>query len=250
MISWRLRHVLVRLEPVLWVIAILCLTWVAWNAARQRAAQRAYEVAMAGSDLPTWSGMPRGGEAARDDEPQDKPPRPGPGAAIGRLEISRLGLSAMVAEGDDEGTLETAVGHLPDTPLPWEEGNSALAGHRDSFFRPLQTVRTGDAIVLSTPRGRIEYRVRRTTIVQPDELWVLDPAPDVQLTLITCYPFWYVGAAPKRYIVHATKVRQASVDPSGGRGAGASASGRHARAGRRRPLRGTSSSGPAPSTPF
>src|SRR6185312_15261242 len=97
-----------------------------------------------------------------------------PPVPIGRLEIPRIGLSVIVAEGDDENTLKVAVGHLSDTPLPWQEGNTALAGHRDTFFRPLRRIRTGDQIDLATRHGTFRYRVTRVTIVNPGELWVLD----------------------------------------------------------------------------
>jgi sortase A len=130
--------------------------------------------------------------------------------SIGRLEIPRIGLSAVVAEGDDEHTLKIAVGHLPDTPLPWQEGNAALAGHRDTFFRPLRRISVGDDIRLSTPRGDIRYRVTRRTVVDPEELWVLDASSGAALTLITCYPFDFVGPAPRRFVVHAERLRDAS----------------------------------------
>lgn len=128
------------------------------------------------------------------------------GAAIGRLKIPRLGLSVVVAAGDDEKTLRVAAGHLPDTPLPWQDGNSAVAAHRDSFFRPLRRIRTGDYIRLETARGVFEYRVTRQMIVEPDDLWVLDPSPTAALTLITCYPFDFVGSAPRRFVVQAQRL--------------------------------------------
>lgn len=133
-------------------------------------------------------------------------------APIGRLEIPRIGLSAMVAEGDDEKTLKVAIGHLPDTPLPWQVGNSALAGHRDSFFRPLRHIQVGDDIRLATAHGTLRYRVTRHTVVDPEDLWVLDPSPTAALTLITCYPFDFVGPAPRRFVVHAERI--ASADES------------------------------------
>ena len=132
------------------------------------------------------------------------------GAPIGRLKIPRLGLDVVVAEGDDEKTLKVGVGHLPDTPLPWQQGNSALAGHRDSFFRPLRDIQVGDDIHLTTAHGTLRYRVTRHTAVDPSELWVLDPSPTAALTLITCYPFDYVGPAPRRFIVHAERVANVS----------------------------------------
>jgi sortase A len=127
------------------------------------------------------------------------------GSAIGSLDIPRLGLSAMIAEGDDDATLKVAIGHLPDTPLPWQAGNSALAGHRDTFFRPLQHVRVGDELRVSTLHGTFLYRVRETTVVGPSDVWILDATEQPTLTLITCYPFRYVGKAPRRFIVRAER---------------------------------------------
>ena len=129
---------------------------------------------------------------------------------IGRLDIPRIGLSVVVAEGDHEQTLNVAVGHLPDTPLPWQEGNTALAGHRDTFFRPLRRIQAGDEIRFATRRGTFRYRVIRHTVVEPDELWVLDASSAAALTLITCYPFDFVGPAPRRFIVHAERIGNAS----------------------------------------
>ena len=125
---------------------------------------------------------------------------------IGRLVIPRLGLSVIVAEGDDAETLNVAVGHLPDTPLPWQEGNTALAGHRDTFFRPLRRVKAGDEIRFETANGTFHYRVTRLSVVDPEDLWVLDASPGAALTLITCYPFDFVGPAPRRFVVHAERV--------------------------------------------
>jgi sortase A len=145
-----------------------------------------------------------------------------PSAPVGRLEIPRIGLSAVVAEGDDEKTLEVAVGHLSDTPLPWHEGNSALAGHRDSFFRRLRHIKVGDEIRFATWHGTFRYRVTRHTVVDPDELWVLDASPTAALTLITCYPFDFVGPAPARFVVHAERMANAdhSVQMSAAEGDG------------------------------
>jgi LPXTG-site transpeptidase (sortase) family protein len=132
---------------------------------------------------------------------------------IGRLEIPRIGLSAVVMEGDDEQTLNVAVGHLPDTPLPWQEGNAALAGHRDTFFRPLRRLQDGDEIRLVTPHGTFRYRATRQVVVEPNELWVLDPSPAAALTLVTCYPFDFVGTAPRRFVVHAERIVETSEAP-------------------------------------
>jgi LPXTG-site transpeptidase (sortase) family protein len=128
------------------------------------------------------------------------------GGLVGMLDVPRLQLSTPVIEGDDDRTLKRAVGHLPDTPMPWHTGNSVLAGHRDGLFRPLKDVKIGDEIRFRTTRDEFRYRVTRTAIVTPDDLSVLAPQPDpATLTLITCYPFYYVGTAPKRFIVHAAR---------------------------------------------
>lgn len=128
------------------------------------------------------------------------------GTAIGRLEIPRIGLDVVVAEGDDDETLRLAAGHLPDTPLPWQEGNSALAGHRDTYFRPLRRVHRGDEIRFATLHGTFRYRVTEHRVVDPHDLSVLDASPTAALTLITCYPFTVVGAAPKRFVVRAERI--------------------------------------------
>jgi sortase A len=127
-----------------------------------------------------------------------------PGEIIGRVDIPRLKLSAAIAEGDDERTLGTAIGHLPDTPLPWDRrGNVALAAHRDGLFRPLEKIRLGDDVRVRTPRGEYHYKVTKTHIVDPDDVWVIAPTHTPTITLITCYPFSFVGNAPRRFIVHA-----------------------------------------------
>ena len=115
------------------------------------------------------------------------------GGLIGRLEIPRLGLSVMVVEGVGEGDLIRAVGHIPGTALPGRSGNSAIAGHRDTFFRPLRLIRPNDAIVLSTLDGTYRYRVVFTTVVAPDDVRVLKPTGRDSLTLVTCFPFYFIG---------------------------------------------------------
>ena len=122
------------------------------------------------------------------------------------LEIPRLGITAGIAEGDDTATLQVSVGHLPDTPLPWEHGNSALAGHRDRQFRALQSIARGDLIRVRTVRGDLRYRVTAVDITQPDDLSVLAPTSARTLTLVTCYPFSFLGHATKRFVVRADAI--------------------------------------------
>jgi sortase A len=128
------------------------------------------------------------------------------GGLIGRIEIPRLGLSAMVMEGTGRTTLRRAVGHIPGTALPGQPGNVGISGHRDTFFRPLRNIRRNDIITLTTLRAEYRYRVVSTRIVSPHEVAVLGPAANEVLTLITCYPFYFVGSAPSRFIVRAERV--------------------------------------------
>ncbi|HVB36933.1 MAG TPA: class D sortase [Vicinamibacterales bacterium] len=125
------------------------------------------------------------------------------GGLVGEMQIPRLGLTAMVVQGDSAAILRRAVGHLADTALPGESGNVVLAGHRDTFFRPLRLLRVGDAITMKTRNGDFEYLVESTAVVPPTDVRVLEPTGDRTLTLITCYPFYYVGPAPDRFIVRA-----------------------------------------------
>jgi sortase A len=128
-----------------------------------------------------------------------------PREVIGRLEVPRLGLSAIAREGVDSRTLRTAVGHVPETALPGEPGNAAFAAHRDTFFRKLKDIRPGDRVVVTTPDGVHEYVVEKTRVVPPADVSVLEPTAGAALTLVTCYPFDYVGSAPERFIVRAVR---------------------------------------------
>jgi sortase A len=127
-------------------------------------------------------------------------------SVLGRLEIPRLKLSVMVREGADERTLSRAVGHIPGTALPGSMGNVGLAGHRDTFFRALRNIREDDAIEFETTHGAYRYIVKSTQIVGPRDVSVLAASGGENLTLVTCYPFYYVGSAPKRFIVRAAQV--------------------------------------------
>lgn len=123
------------------------------------------------------------------------------GSLVGRIEIPRVGLSAVIFEGSNDGTLRRGVGHLTSSPPPGKPGNVVLAAHRDSFFRPLRNIRAGDTIALTTPGSVFHYVVVSTDIVGPQQTEVLRSVPGTDLTLITCYPFGYLGSAPDRYIV-------------------------------------------------
>lgn len=125
------------------------------------------------------------------------------GPALGRLEIPSIDLSALYLEGADGRTLRRAVGHIPGTPLPGTLGNAALSAHRDTFFRRLGKVSHGDVIWITTLRGHYKYVVESLQVVDPNDNAVLRNAGRPILTLVTCYPFYYVGSAPKRFVVRA-----------------------------------------------
>ncbi len=128
------------------------------------------------------------------------------GSSVGQIEISSIGLTAMIEEGDNGRTLRRAVGHIPGTALPGQPGNVVLAGHRDTFFRPLRNIHKGDEITLTTLNGSYCYRVDFTEVVTPQDTDVLDNSNEAILTLVTCYPFYFVGPAPERFIVRASRM--------------------------------------------
>jgi sortase A len=132
------------------------------------------------------------------------------GERLGQIEIPRLGLSVPVFEGDDPAILDLGAGHVPGTALPGDSGNICIAAHRDKFFRALRFIKPHDEIVLQTGDGESRYIVNSTQIINPSDTQVLMPAPNRDLTLVTCYPFFYVGSAPHRFIVHA--VRESSTN--------------------------------------
>lgn len=133
-------------------------------------------------------------------------PAPRAHSVIGRIEIPRIHLSAIVLEGDDGRSLRLGVGHVPGTALPGAAGNVALAGHRDTFFRALRKISRNDSITLTTAYGLYRYQVGAIEVVGPEDTRVLDPTNAPTLTLVTCYPFSYIGAAPERFVVRARRV--------------------------------------------
>jgi sortase A len=139
--------------------------------------------------------------------PNQPDPRAVEPSLIGKISIHRLGISAIVKEGIDDNTLGIAVGHFPSTPLPGQSGNVAVSAHRDTFFRNLKDVRRNDEITMTTGAGSYLYRVISYKVVHPTDVSVLEPSPgENTLTLVTCYPFYFVGPAPKRFIVRARLV--------------------------------------------
>jgi sortase A len=138
--------------------------------------------------------------------PLAEPHLPVIGEIIGEIEIPTVAIKAVILHGDSPEVLRRGVGHLPETPMPGEWGNVALAGHRDTFFRPLRQIRPGDVITVRTIRGAFQYRVESSRVVSPTDIGVLEASGRRELTLVTCFPFHYVGAAPNRFIVRAFEV--------------------------------------------
>jgi len=128
------------------------------------------------------------------------------GESIGRIDIASLGLSVVVLEGDDPRTLRLGAGLVPGTARPGQAGNIAIAAHRDSFFRPLRDIRQGDLIQFTTNRGSDTYAVEWVKVVNPGDTQVLAATREPTLTLITCYPFNYIGPAPERFVVRAKEI--------------------------------------------
>jgi sortase A len=128
------------------------------------------------------------------------------------LRIPRLNLEVPVYDGTADAVLDLAAGRIEDTALPGTPGNVGIAAHRDGYFRALKDIKEGDALVLDTPVATEQFRVQWIKITTPDDVSVIDPTPTSAVTLVGCYPFYHVGAAPKRFIVRAVP---AAGSPSG-----------------------------------
>jgi sortase A len=193
-------------ERVVWTAGIACLaTWGGVRASGSWLAARDVARFTAGiqgpndrpirPDTSLWS--PLRIRAWEESLAKDAPP------VLAVLRIPKIKLEVPVLEGTDDWTLNRAVGHIEDTALPGTAGNMGIAGHRDSFFRGLKDVVVGDALDLMR-EGRTErFLVTHVWIVKPEDVWVIDPTPTPAITLVTCYPFYFVGSAPQRYIVRA-----------------------------------------------
>ena len=197
------RRVLKWIERCLLTLGVVCLGYYGYVSA-ETALYQAYEDRELDKVLASVT-APADVEVANGTLPAPPVRRaaPAPRSTIGRIEIPRLGVSAVVRTGTDARTLRLAVGHIPGTALPGEGGNVGLAAHRDTFFRRLRDIRTDDEIIVTTPEGRFRYSVEGTKVVEPTDVWVLDDTVRPALTLVTCYPFTYIGSAPQRFIVRA-----------------------------------------------
>lgn len=192
------------LERALLVVAVVCFGYYAYASAETLLYQR-YEnqelEAILSSPQPKSAVAGAGPGASPTSDVRSR--RVSAGETVGRIEIPRLRVSAIIKAGADARTLQLAVGHIPGTAFPGERGNVGLAGHRDTFFRRLRDIRPEDEIRVTTPERIYSYRVERTDVVQPHDVWVLEPTDYSALTLVTCYPFTYFGSAPQRFIVRA-----------------------------------------------
>ena len=201
------------LEWGLLLVAVLCLgAWAwAWLDAKYTQARESQILDDARRNLPAQPAQPAQ-ETARLDTFQpsaaETPPPPAPlseGALVGRIAIPRLDVSTIVLEGVSSATLLRGAGHIPETALPGSRGNVGIAAHRDSFFRALRDIRKNDKIRLETLEGTFNYRVDWTLVVAPEDTAVLSDTGAPALTLVTCYPFSFVGSAPQRFIVRAVR---------------------------------------------
>jgi sortase A len=199
LLKWAQRlFVLGGVAALGWCVFVLSDAYIAQRRARQTLAS------MSGVKTPSSSSTATASRA---------PSGPVRGEPLAELSIPRLGLSAIVLHGSDAHTLRMGVGHIENTPLPGESGNVAVAGHRDSFFRPLRNVKVGDDILLDTPEERVHYQVSWFRIVNSREVSVISPTREATLTLVTCYPFWFIGEAPDRFVVRATRVENPAAIP-------------------------------------
>lgn len=186
------------LERLLLLVAVLSLGYYGYVSAEAYLYQ-AYET----RELDAILRNAPAGVRTPDPAPVRRRAEPPAGSVLGRIDIPRLQVSAIIRAGADARTLRLAVGHIAGTAYPGEPGNVGLAGHRDTFFRKLRDIHPDDVIRVVTPDGTFNYRVARTRVVSPTDVWVLDAGSRPALTLVTCYPFTYVGSAPQRFIVRA-----------------------------------------------
>jgi sortase A len=230
----RHTHKLNGLRSFLLIIGLACLGYYVYTIADQKIYQVyenwAFDQQIAGRPAVTFRdylreqtpfGFLAGAREAVKPAPTSPPSSvamPSDGSVIGRVAIGRLNLSAVVRQGVDADTLQTAVGHVPSTALAGQSGNFAIAAHRDTLFRALKDIQKGDLVTFQSPTGLFNYRVVATRIVKPTDISVLRPdgggliqaqngnQPNKLMTMITCYPFYYVGSAPKRFVVEAELV--------------------------------------------
>jgi len=184
------------LSWILFVIGFLCIATCGFFAVQAHVHQRELSLALERELALDRAGIP-----------DATSPRRSEGDLLGKLEIPRLRLSVMMMEGVAEKTLRLGGGHIPGTAYPGAPGNTGFAAHRDTFFRKLRNVRKDDLIQFTTRSHTLSYRVASTAVVNPTDTTVLRPTSSESITLVTCFPFYYIGPAPKRFVVHAVRAR-------------------------------------------
>ena len=198
------------IEPLLFALALVLLGYVSWVHLESAYVYSHFERAVADLAPPQRAASTPFGPQL----PPVSPSRlattvsmPDSRGFLGVLEVPRLGFSTVIFEGVEEKTLRRAVGHIPGTSFPGGKGNVGIAGHRDRFFRPLRELRSDDLILLHTPHAYYAYNVDSFRVVSPEETGILESSGKGQLTLVTCYPFFYLGPAPERFVVFARQVK-------------------------------------------
>jgi sortase A len=203
------------IEPVLFALALVLLGYVSWVHLESAYVYSHFERAVA--DLAPPPQRAASAPSAPPSGPVSPPASPSRLATtvampdsrgfLGVLEVPRLGFSTVIFEGVEEKTLRRSVGHIPGTAFPGGKGNVGIAGHRDRFFRPLRELRSDDLILVRTPQAYYAYNVDSFRVVSPEETGILESSGKGQLTLVTCYPFFYLGPAPERFVVFARQVK-------------------------------------------
>lgn len=183
------------------LLLLYCLFYVMRAQYFQWQQRQVLSAARAHSQLPA---QPRSAPLSSDLHPDRVAPPLG--SFVGWIEIPRLKVSTVILEGDKDEEFNLGAGHIPGTAELGENGNTVIAAHRDTFFRNLRKISPNDRIVITTPTKTFEYVVERTEVTNPDNVSVMQPHGEAELTLVTCYPFTYIGSAPDRFIVHARKL--------------------------------------------
>ena len=200
----RLRYVLTWLERALWIAGCCALGYYLFTSIdaslTERQLARSFEKSRTHVDV-----TPQATLQHSTADVSEAPARPR-SRLVARLEIPQLGISSVILEGVESETLRVALGHVPGTSLPGQPGNVVIAGHRDTFFRPLRKVEMCDEVSVTTTGRTYYYQVRSFEVVDPRNVNALRFHNKDELTLITCYPFSYIGPAPKRFVVHAEPV--------------------------------------------
>ncbi len=204
------RAILRGIEIGLFGVGAALAVWCAWVLVQAELTQRMPVPEPEPEPLTITQSLPSGVKAALPGDRRSRKtvPLPTRGAWVARLEAPTVKMRTTVLEGSDDGTLDRGAGHIEETSLPGQIGNIGIAGHRDTVFRSLRHVQIGDPLQLTTRDRVFHFRITKLTIVGPKDVHVLDPTPEPTLTLVTCYPFEFIGRAPRRFIVRARLVNE------------------------------------------